>query len=74
MIIPRGGKGKLDFISMEEIAPQDHLLQKIDRCIDFGFAKERLYPFTPHKKTNRLYEKTVCQLPEGARLSALFVC
>ena len=34
----------LEFVSLEEIVPQDHLLRKIDRAIDFskiyGFVEE----------------------------------
>lgn len=37
-------QGKLEFISIEEMVPKDHLLRKIDRHMDFGFVKERLYP------------------------------
>jgi transposase len=44
MIKPVTRQVKLEFISIEEMVPQDHLLRKIDAAIDFGFVKERLYP------------------------------
>lgn len=37
-------QGKLEFISIEDMVPEDHLLRKIDRHMDFGFVRERLYP------------------------------
>ena len=47
MIRPDGGRqGKLEFISIEEMVPADHLLRTIDRHMDFGFVKERLYPLS----------------------------
>ncbi|MHB9029770.1 MAG: IS1182 family transposase [Candidatus Latescibacterota bacterium] len=44
MIKPVMRQVKLEFISIEEMVPKDHLLRKIDATIDFGFTKERLYP------------------------------
>lgn len=44
MIRPRTRQVKLEFISIEEMVPSDHLLRKIDSAMDFGFVKERLYP------------------------------
>lgn len=44
MIKPVARQVKLEFIRIEEMVPQDHLLRKIDAAIDFGFVKERLYP------------------------------
>ena len=45
MIRPDGGRqGKREFIRIEEMAPDDHLLRKIDTYMDFGCVKERLYP------------------------------
>jgi hypothetical protein len=35
---------KLEFISIEDMVPEDHLLRMIDRNMDFGFVRERLYP------------------------------
>jgi len=34
----------MEFLSIEELVPGDHLLRKIDRHMDFGFVRERLYP------------------------------
>lgn len=45
MIKPIKRQIKLEFISIEEMVPQDHLLRKIDTNIDFGFARKRLYPY-----------------------------
>ena len=44
MIKPVTRQEKLEFISIEEMVPKDHLLRKIDATIDFEFVKERLYP------------------------------
>lgn len=45
MIRENGVKqGKLEFISIEEMVPKDHLLRTIERHMDFGFVKERMYP------------------------------
>ena len=45
MTRPDGGQqGKREFIRIEEMAPDDHLLRKIDTYMDFGCVKERLYP------------------------------
>lgn len=35
---------KMEFISIENMVPEDHLLRVIDRNMDFGFVRERLYP------------------------------
>ena len=32
----------MEFVSIEELVPQDHLLRKIDKVIDFGFIRERV--------------------------------
>src|SRR5512147_2353413 len=32
----------LEFVSIEELVPKDHLLRKIDRVIDFGFIREKV--------------------------------
>ncbi len=32
---------EMEFISIEELVPQDHLLRKIARTIDFGFIREK---------------------------------
>jgi len=32
----------LEFVSIEELVPQDHLLRKIDRVIDFDFIREKV--------------------------------
>jgi transposase len=32
----------LEFVSIEELVPKDHLLRKIDKVIDFGFIRERV--------------------------------
>ena len=32
---------QMEFISIEELVPQDHLLRKIDRVIDFSFIREK---------------------------------
>jgi len=32
----------MEFVSIEELVPSDHLLRKIDKAIDFGFIRERV--------------------------------
>jgi transposase len=32
----------MEFVSIEELVPKDHLLRKIDRVIDFGFIRDRV--------------------------------
>jgi hypothetical protein len=45
MIRKRGPKQvQMEFITIEEMVPEDHLLRVIDRTIDFSFVQERLYP------------------------------
>ena len=34
-------RGQMEFVSLEEMVPQDHLLRKIDAAIDF----KRIYEF-----------------------------
>jgi transposase len=31
----------MEFVSIEELVPKDHLLRKIDKAIDFGFIREK---------------------------------
>jgi len=39
-----GSQRELEFISIEELVPPDHLLRQIDSRIDFSFVRDRLYP------------------------------
>ena len=32
----------MEFVSIEELVPKDHLLRKIDKIIDFGFIREKV--------------------------------
>jgi transposase len=32
----------MEFVSIEELVPSDHLLRKIDKAIDFGFIREKV--------------------------------
>ena len=32
----------MEFVSIEELVPRDHLLRKIDKVIDFGFIREKV--------------------------------
>ena len=32
----------MEFVSIEELVPKDHLLRKIDKVIDFGFIREKV--------------------------------
>ncbi len=38
----RSRQSKWEFVSIEELVPQDHLLRKIDQHIDFSFIYERV--------------------------------
>jgi transposase/IS5 family transposase len=35
----------LEFVSIENLVPEDHFLRKVDRYIDFGFIREKCLPF-----------------------------
>ncbi len=39
-----GTQRELEFISIEELVPSDHLLRLIDSSMDFSFVRKRLYP------------------------------
>jgi len=44
-----GGTAKLFYeFSLEEMVPQNHLLRKIDRFLDFDDLREHLKPFYSH--------------------------
>src|ERR1700752_3090599 len=32
----------MEFVSIEELVPKDHLLRKMDKAIDFGFIREKV--------------------------------
>ncbi|MGF2615091.1 IS1182 family transposase [Rossellomorea vietnamensis] len=38
-------QNEVEFISIEELVPQDHLLRKIDQYIDFSFILEKVRPY-----------------------------
>ena len=44
----RNQQSKMEFLSIEELVPEDHILRKIDHHMDFGFVRERLYPLYCH--------------------------
>ncbi|MED5019911.1 IS5/IS1182 family transposase, partial [Paenibacillus chibensis] len=33
-----------EFVSIEDLVPQDHLLRKVDKYIDFSFIDEKVRP------------------------------
>jgi transposase len=33
---------RMEFVSIEELVPQDHLLRKIERVVDFSFIREKV--------------------------------
>jgi len=35
---------KMEFVIIEQLVPEDHLLRRIDKYIDFGFIKEKVRP------------------------------
>jgi hypothetical protein len=35
----------MEFVIIEELAPKDHLLRKIDKHIDFSFIEEKVKPY-----------------------------
>jgi len=39
---PHNKQTSLEFVSIEELVPQDHLLRKIDRIIDFEFIRDKV--------------------------------
>lgn len=38
-------QNEVEFVSIEDLVPQDHLLRKIDKYIDFSFILERVRPY-----------------------------
>lgn len=38
-------QNEVEFISIEDLVPQDHLLRKIDQYIDFSFILEKVRPY-----------------------------
>ncbi|WP_180994148.1 IS1182 family transposase [Bacillus sp. Marseille-P3661] len=38
-------QNEVEFVSMEDLVPEDHLLRKIDKYIDFSFIPERVRPY-----------------------------
>ncbi len=38
-------QNELEFVTIEELVPQDHLLRKIDGHIDFSFIPEKVRPY-----------------------------
>ncbi|WP_142130504.1 IS1182 family transposase [Bacillus sp. SLBN-3] len=41
----KNAQNELEFVSIEDLVPQDHLLRKIDQYIDFSFILEKVRPF-----------------------------
>lgn len=35
-----------EFVSIEDLAPEDHLVRKVDKYIDFSFIDEKVRPHT----------------------------
>lgn len=35
-------QSQMEFVSIDELVPQDHLLRKIDKYIDFSFIREKV--------------------------------
>lgn len=43
MLRQNGGKPtELEFVSVDELVPKDHLLRKLERAVDFSFIRERV--------------------------------
>lgn len=38
-------QNEVEFVSIEDLVPQDHLLRKIDKYIDFSFILDRVRPY-----------------------------
>lgn len=41
MIREQTWQNEYEFVSIEELVPEEHLLMKIDRAIDFGFIRKK---------------------------------
>ncbi|MGG4550558.1 IS1182 family transposase [Rossellomorea marisflavi] len=41
----KNAQNELEFVSIEDLVPQDHLLRKIDQYIDFSFILEKVRPY-----------------------------
>ncbi len=41
----KNAQNELEFVSIEDLVPQDHLLRKIDKYIDFSFILEKVRPY-----------------------------
>lgn len=40
----RETQNEVEFVMIEELVPQDHLLRKVDKYIDFSFINEKVRP------------------------------
>ena len=38
-------QNEIEFVCLEELVPQDHLLRKIDKYIDFTFIFDKVKPY-----------------------------
>ena len=38
-------QNEVEFVCLEEIVPEDHLLRKIDKFIDFSFILDKVAPY-----------------------------
>ncbi|WP_139257354.1 transposase, partial [Desulforamulus aeronauticus] len=38
-------QSSFEFVCIEELVPQNHLLRKIDKYIDFSFIREKVQPY-----------------------------
>ena len=51
MIKKQSNQTKYDFVCLEQLVPQDHLLRKIDSIIDFEFIRAKVeHPFRVIKR------------------------
>lgn len=47
MFTERSGKqNKIEMVILDELVPQDHLLRRIDKTIDFSFINKICKPYT----------------------------
>ncbi len=66
MIIKKPKQGEMEFVTIESLVPQEHILRKISKHIDFGFIDE---------KTKHLYSEKMGRpaIPPVVLFKAIFI-
>ena len=65
----REAQNEIEVVMLEQLVPQDHLLRKIDKYIDFSFIRELTKDLYCH--TNGQPAVGICQ--DSCRISLIFL-